>query len=163
MKVDNGIIRVLGPGPSIVVAVGQVLSFQVIRMPRVNGNKTRRSLLPLIAAKTARVAPVNYSTAGKNHHSICFGKRQGQRFPVHKIGADRMSPAHVSPFFAERVVLRKEGVLASVIDRAIGIIHPIPCRREVELRTIVLVIKSGRTVIALSILLNIALDSESKR
>ena len=54
--------------------------------------------------------------------------------PVHEVAADRVAPGHVSPRVAERVVLVEEVVLALVVDQAVGIVHPVLRRREVELR-----------------------------
>src|SRR5450432_1422424 len=102
MKINNGILLVFGPGSPFVVAVGQVLSLQFVRVPGVDGNQTRRNRHARSLAKTAAIVPVDDSASGKNHYAIVFRKRYRQRFPVHQIRADRMSPAHMPPHSSER-------------------------------------------------------------
>ena len=50
-----------------------------------------------------------------------------------------MTPRHVAPLDGLRVVLEKKMVFTFVIEKAVGIIHPIACWREVELRAVFLV------------------------
>jgi len=54
--------------------------------------------------------------------------------PVHEIAADRVAPAHVAPFVAARIVLIEEVPFSLVEDQSVWVIHPIPLRREMELR-----------------------------
>src|SRR6202522_2081904 len=99
-------------------------------------------------AKSTAVVPVNDSAAGKHHHAILFGKSEWQRFPVHQIPADCVSPTHMSPFDSEWIVLIKEVVFARIEDGPVGIVHPVSGGGEVELRTIGLSVEHCRNVIA---------------
>src|SRR5437870_12806624 len=46
-----------------------------------------------------------------------------------------MAPTHVPPFVPKRIELVEEVIFAFVKYETVWIIHPIPLRREVELRT----------------------------
>src|SRR5262245_22232695 len=52
--------------------------------------------------------------------------------PVDEIGAHRVSPAHVAPGIAERIVLIEEVVLALEEDEPVRVVHEVPLGREVE-------------------------------
>src|SRR6476660_8609209 len=54
---------------------------------------------------------------------------------MEQVGANRMSPAHVTPLRAERIELIEQVVFAFVIDETIWIIRPILRRREMVLKT----------------------------
>ena len=58
----------------------------------------------------------------------------GQLGPVHEVAADGVSPGHVAPRQAGRVVLVEQVVLAAVPDQAVGIVEPAGARGEVESR-----------------------------
>ena len=47
-----------------------------------------------------------------------------------QIRADRMTPAHVAPVIAERIVLKEKVILAVGIEQTVGIVHPVPQWRE---------------------------------
>src|SRR5271165_1401509 len=61
--------------------------------------------------------------------------------PMDQVLADRMSPTHMSPLESEWVVLIEQVVFALIVDRAVGIVHPVLGGREVKLRTMGFVIK----------------------
>ena len=52
---------------------------------------------------------------------------------MHHVGADGVSPAHVSPDIAFRVVLVEQVILALIEDHAVGVVHEVVRRREVIL------------------------------
>ena len=99
-------------------------------MSRIDGHQRR---FPR-HAETAGILPIDDRAAGKDHDAVGFREGQRQVLPVHQIAADGMPPAHVSPTIALRIVLIKQVPLAVVEHHAVRIIHPIPFRREMELR-----------------------------
>ena len=50
------------------------------------------------------------------------------------VGADCVSPMHVTPIGAVRVVLVEHVVIALPVDRRIRVIHPVCSRQQMELR-----------------------------
>mmetsp|Transcript_45639 Transcript_45639/g.145657 ORF Transcript_45639/g.145657 Transcript_45639/m.145657 type:complete len:216 (-) Transcript_45639:50-697(-) len=60
---------------------------------------------------------------------------------MQQVWAYGMTPRHVAPLPAERIVLEEEVVLAFVVHQPIGVIQPIFRRCEVELRTAALAIQ----------------------
>ena len=48
----------------------------------------------------------------------------GEMLPVYEVFADSMSPAHISPFGAVRVVLVEKVVFAIIVYHSIGVVHP---------------------------------------
>ena len=81
-----------------------------------------------VRAKSARVSFIYNRAAGEDHHAAFFGKSDGQLIPMQKVAAHCMSPAHVSPFITERVVLEKEMVLAFEVDEAVRVVGPVFAR-----------------------------------
>ena len=79
---------------------------------------------------------VNDGAAGKDHVVLVLGDRDRQVLPVHHVGADGVSPAHVSPNGAERIVLVEEVIFALEVDHPVGVVHKVLRRSEVVLRTI---------------------------
>ena len=63
---------------------------------------------------------------------------------MHQVLADGVAPVHVAPFPAVRVVLEIEMPLALVVDQAVGIVVPADAWREVELRSVLLLIERVR-------------------
>src|SRR5215216_7915124 len=61
-----------------------------------------------------------------------------------QVAADRVTPGHVPPLRAERVVLVEEVVLALVVDEPVRIVHPVLRRRVMKLRPERLLIARGR-------------------
>ena len=56
-----------------------------------------------------------------------------QMLPMHKIGADRVPPAHVSPLVAVRIVLIKQVVFAVKIHKSVRVVHPVHFWGEMKL------------------------------
>ena len=52
------------------------------------------------------------------------GKCRLQMFPVHQILAHRMSPVHVAPHRAVRIILIEQVILTIFIYQSVGIVHP---------------------------------------
>ena len=78
---------------------------------------------------------VDDAASTEGHDSVLLGNREREMLPVNEIATDRMSPAHVPPSIARRIVLIEEMILASMIDQAVGVVHPIDFWTEVELRS----------------------------
>ena len=53
---------------------------------------------------------------------------------MNHIGRDGVSPVHVSPDGGVRVVLEEHVVVALPVNGTVGIVHPVGCRKQVELR-----------------------------
>ena len=85
-------------------------------VPSVNGDERRLAVL----AKTAGVLPVHHGAAGEDHDVILLAHRDRQMFPMHKVAADSVAPAHVAPFVAKRVVLVEQVVFPVVVDQPVG-------------------------------------------
>ena len=90
--------------------------------------------------------PVHDSAAREDHDVVLLAASNGQTSPVHQVPADRVSPTHMSPFVCERVVLIEQMIFALVIDRAVGVVHPVLGGSEMKLRTIELPISLRRFV-----------------
>ncbi len=54
--------------------------------------------------------------------------------PVKHVGADGMSPMHGAPERSVRIVLIEDVVLTPVVDRTVGVIHPVGRGEQVILR-----------------------------
>src|SRR5947208_16636600 len=63
--------------------------------------------------------------------------------PMQQVSAYGMSPAHVAPFVAERIILKEEMVFAFEVDQTVRIIRPVLTRRKVVLRPVGLIV-TGR-------------------
>src|SRR5271168_2328742 len=109
-------------------------------MARVDGDEAIRA-----GTQSARIVSIDHRASGENHDAVLFRERYGQVLPVDQIGTHRMSPTHVAPNIAERVVLVKEMILAFVEDQAVGIVGPIFRGAEVVLRTERLIVALGVT------------------
>src|ERR1700722_3050052 len=53
---------------------------------------------------------------------------------MHHVRAYRVSPMHIAPHGRIRIQLIKEMILSSPPDRPVGIIHPVPVRKQMILR-----------------------------
>ena len=62
-----------------------------------------------------------------------MGERERQLAPVNEVATHSVTPAHVPPFVAERIVLKKDVPLPVVEDQSVRVIHPVPLGREMEL------------------------------
>src|SRR5882724_111917 len=62
-------------------------------------------------------------------------KRDGHVAPVNHVFADGVIPVHVAPNRGVRVVLIEHVVEAVPENRAVGIVHPVSRRKQMELRT----------------------------
>ena len=62
------------------------------------------------------------------------------------VAADGVPPAHVPPLFAKWVVLEKQMVLALVIDKPVGVVHPVLKGRKVKLRAEGLIVRATGSV-----------------
>src|SRR5947207_3098491 len=131
-NVEHRIAGKLRPCAATIIAVGNVLVLQ--RFFRVMTGIDRDQRRLAVFAEAAAILPVDHSAAGENHHAIFFRERHWKMFPMDEVRADGMSPAHVTPSIAEWVELIEQVVFAVVEDQAVRIVHPVGCRREVELR-----------------------------
>ena len=66
--------------------------------------------------------------------------RERLLLPVHEVGAGGVAPAHVAPAGAVRVVLEEQVPRAVVVDQAVGVVHPVPLGREVQVWPVLLVV-----------------------
>ena len=76
---------------------------QLFRVPRIDGHQA----WPAGEAEAAGIAAVDNGAAGEDHDAAGFGYRHRQLTPMHGIARDRVAPAHMPPFVAERVELKK--------------------------------------------------------
>src|ERR1700741_3555653 len=107
LQIENRILLVACPGSAIVEAVREILSLADFSRPgSVSGIDRNQALFPL-RAETAAVPAIDYYAAGKHHLVTHFRNRDRQLVPVKQVGADGVSPAHVSPLIAEGVVLKE--------------------------------------------------------
>src|ERR1700761_1059872 len=111
-------------------------------MSRVNRNHAR---LPGRAEGTA-VVLVDHRAAGEDHDSVLLGQGNGQLPPMQQVRADRVTPAHVAPFVAKRVVLEKQVVLTLEVNQAVRVVRPMLARRKVVLGTKWLVVSRRNRV-----------------
>ena len=132
---DDGIPFIFGEGLSTVVAVGQTLA--AAGAGPTGNDRWCIALLP-----TGRILFVHHGTTRKRVISPGFivdGNRQLP--PMHQVVAHRMSPVHVAPLPAVRVVLEEEVPHAIVVDHTVGVVVPTEFLREVKLRTERLIVK----------------------
>ena len=128
-QVEHRVARVLRPGATAVAARGQVLGLPVVAMARIDGDEARRTGR---TAKAARVGLVHHRAAREDHHPAFFAQGHLQVLPAQEVAAHGVAPAHVSPAVAEGVVLIEEVVLAVEKDEAVGVVHEVAGRGEVE-------------------------------
>jgi len=76
----------------------------------------------------AREAAVRVGAAG------CGRKGDREVAPVEHVRADGMGPVHVAPNGGARIVLEEHVVTALPVNRAVGVVHPVAGRKEMELR-----------------------------
>src|SRR5581483_5751640 len=82
----------------------------------------------------AGILGVDYGTSGEDHDSVFFFEGCRQFSPMQQISANGMSPTHVAPFIAKRVVLKEQVIFAIEVNQAVGIVGPMLAWREVKLR-----------------------------
>ena len=131
VDVQHRIVGVLRPGPTVVVAVREILDLLAVSVTGVNGDHRRLRAI----AESGRILMVDHATAAERHDSVFFGNRQRQMFPVRQVATDGMSPTHVPPRIARGIVLVEEVVFAVVEDQSVGVVHPVDFGREMCLRT----------------------------
>ena len=153
VQVNHRIACVLREGTSAIIAVGDVLRLQrlaictFLGMAGVNGDQTGNVHLlknrrVRVLAESAAVFPIHHHAARKDHYAVFLGDRRRQLLPVDEIRAHGVTPSHMSPLVAERVVLIEEVIFASEVHRAVRVVGPVDGRREVILRAIGFVEKS---------------------
>ncbi len=141
VDVQDRVAGVLGPGGAAVGAEGEGLFLLAGRLllAGVDGDERRVGL----GAEAGAVVLVEYDAAGKDHLVVVLGDGQRELLPVHQVGADRVTPRHVAPGVARRVVLEEQVILTLVPDQAVGVVHPVLRRGEVELGPVLLVVEPG--------------------
>src|SRR5580698_3511207 len=92
--------------------------------------------LSRVYSKSARILFINNAASGKYHYFVFFTNGNWQMLPMYEVLAYRMSPAHVSPNIAERVVLIEEMVFSFVVYQSIGVVRPVGCWGKMNLRPI---------------------------
>ena len=75
--------------------------------------------------------PIDNRTARKNHVPRVFGNGEWQFFPCNQIGADRVTPAHMTPQIAVGIILVEQMIFALKPYEAVRIVDPVFLGREV--------------------------------
>src|SRR4051812_31426660 len=121
LQVDDGVLVVVRPGAPAIEAVRDVLCLAraaagvVLLISGIDRDKT----VGLWLAESAGVFAIDDHAARKDHDAVFFWDRDRQLFPVQQVLAHAVSPTHVSPDVAKRVVLEEEVILAVVKDKAV--------------------------------------------
>ena len=138
-EIDDRVAGILRPRASTVDAVREVLCLLRLRVPRVDGHEARAP-----AAQPARVRAIHDRAAGEDHDAVLLAECDRQVFPVQQVAAHTMSPAHMPPPVAERVVLVEQVILAVEEHEPVRVVHEVRWRREVDLRPQRLIEAHGR-------------------
>ena len=85
------------------------------------------------------IVVINNAATAERHDAVMLGDRQRQMLPVREIPAHGVPPAHVPPRNPRRIVLIEQMVFAVVIDKSVGIVHPMDLRTEMILRPVWLI------------------------
>ena len=111
-----GIVLIAGESASVVGTVSNALYLPVAVL-RINGDDSSRT-------ETGSVIGIDNSRTAEDS-SQCIGRNgYGEMLPVYEVFADSMSPAHISPFGAVRVILVEKVVFAILVYHSIGVVHP---------------------------------------
>ena len=145
--VVDRVALVLRPRQAVVEAVGERLGLLSgvgrVRL-RVGARVDRDHGRVLGRAESGAVGLVDHDRAGEDvlDRTPLVVERLGDRerllLPVHEVGAGGVAPAHVAPAGAVRVVLEEQVPGAVVVDQAVGVVHPVPLGREVQVRPVLL-------------------------
>ena len=121
LEIENGVSGMFFPLDQLVVANGGPLLVSRLFRPgrnfRVKNHRLALAVDPGTTGETVRLT----SLLGRP-------ERDGEMFPVHEVLAARVAPVHVSPLVAVGIMLVEDVVIPLVIDRPVGIVHPL-CRR----------------------------------
>ena len=147
---QDGIAGILRPGAAAVRAVSQCLRldlrlFGLFGVGVVIGEEGQEWRV-LLRAETRGILPIDDGTSGENIAEAVRCEGDGQVFPVHQVTADGVPPVHGPPNGFLGVVLIEEVVFAVVIDKPVGVVHPMFGRREVDLRAIHFVVGPGEVL-----------------
>ena len=119
---------IFGEAAAIVVTVSNTLGLAVA-VGGVHGNDG-------IAAETCHILFVHNGAAAENGAQIVRSQGNAQVLPVHQILGNGVSPVHVAPEAAVRVVLEEKMPFSVLVHHAVGVVHPAPVGREVVSRTV---------------------------
>ena len=92
------------------------------------------------SAKATIVLRVDYDASSENHFIIFFRKSDRRLAPVKQVGANGMSPTHVSPLITQGIELKEEMALATKIDEPVRTVSPMSAWGEMHLWTIMLLV-----------------------
>src|SRR5262249_7932970 len=127
---DDGVLRVVGPGAAAVVGVSDALAAAGAR-------EGRHQDVLVARLEAGRVLLVHHGAAGEAPVvEPAWGEGNRQLAPVDEVGADGVAPVHVAPVPAVGVVLVEQVIFALVIDQTVWIVQPTAARGEVELRAV---------------------------
>ena len=129
---NDRIARVGLEGHATIVAVGQTLLL-VLSSAGIEGNDS-------ILAEASCIVLVDDGRTRKDVSQLVAIECSLLLLPVQQVGRGSVTPAHITPVIAVRVVLIEEMPDTIDIDHAIRIVHPILCWRVVYLWTILLMI-----------------------
>ena len=122
-----GVVFVFGESASVVSAISDAL-YLTVAVLCIDGDDCACS-------EAGCIVMIYHGRAAEDSTKRIRCYRNGAVFPVYEVFADSVSPVHVSPFGAIRVVLVKKMVFTVFIDHSVRVVHPSVKGREVIGRT----------------------------
>ena len=101
---------------SIICAIRNALYLSVTIL-RINCNNSTRT-------ESGSIISIYYGRTAENCTKRIRGNSIGTMFPIYQVFTDCMSPMHIAPFGAIRVVLVEKVIFTISIYHPIGIVHP---------------------------------------
>ena len=117
-RAQDRIILIFRKGATVVITVGQTLNLPILITGRSVKSQDRAFSI------TGRILLVDNRTSGKDMSQCIAGNSWFQMFPMHQVFTDRMSPMHISPFGAIRIILIIQMIFSIFIHQPVSIIHP---------------------------------------
>jgi len=128
-RTQNGVLLIFNKCPSIILAKSKTLDLPVF----ITGRSIKSQDTP--CSVTGYIFLIDNRATGKDMSQCIAGDSWFQMFPMHQVFADRMSPMHISPFRAVRIILKIQMIFSIFIHQSVGIIHPAIERSMMENRT----------------------------
>ena len=117
-RAQDGVLLIFSKCPSIILAKSKTLDLPVF----ITGRSIKSQDTP--CSVTRYILLIDNRATGKDMSQCITGNSWFQMFPMHQVFADRMSPMHISPFRAVRIILKIQMIFSIFIHQSVGIIHP---------------------------------------
>ncbi len=120
---NHRIAGIFGEGAAVIQAVCYALGL-VVTVGSIHGHNG-------VPAKAGSVVLIHHGAAAEDGAQIVRGQGYVQMLPVHEVLGDGVSPVHIAPETAVRVILIEQMPFPVLVDHSVGVVHPAPVRRKV--------------------------------